>query len=222
MAGTDPLTGARLGDDNDAPTGGTFLARVVTDLRTMVNPRFPTVAARDTAYNTFIVGGGALKNGMTCWTDDAGQWDRIAGAWKLRVAVDPNTATRSYADGTQGDLSLIGGWTVFPGYHTPAWYRSSSGLVTLSGMVLRTAGSFALGTGASGFQFATLDPSIVSVSTVSPLCYTAFTSAASTYPARLYAAANSNILQITGMDSGSGTIQQNVSFINLDGVGWHV
>src|SRR5437763_1496766 len=83
MASTDPISGARIGDMNDGPLGGLYLAQIITDLRDKVLPRFTTQSARDAAY---AAAGVTVKNGMSCWTDDAGFWDRTGGAWVLRTS----------------------------------------------------------------------------------------------------------------------------------------
>lgn len=105
MAGIDPWTGARLGDDNDAVTGGTFLARVVTDLRTHSIGQFATVSDRDAAVTALTTAGATIRNGMLAWTDDAGWWARIGGNWvpKWRDTgwqnITPNTPFVTTAGG---------------------------------------------------------------------------------------------------------------------------
>lgn len=128
---------------------------------------------------------------------------------------------KSYVDGTTANLAINAGWAVLPNYHTPAYTLSSQGWYTLSGGLLRTGSSFALGAG-TPFAIATL-PS-APVSTISPICYVGLGtgSPAQTYPARLYCAAGSTTLNVVGMDSGSGTIAQNLGYVNFDGVTFRI
>lgn len=105
MAGTDPLTGARLGDMNDGPLGGLYLAEVVDDLSSFTIPRFATVADRDTAYQAWVTAGHTMVDGMTCWCDVPGaRYERVGGEW---VSFKKPTTLRDV--GRQANNVLTGG-----------------------------------------------------------------------------------------------------------------
>lgn len=92
MSTTEPLTGATVYNNNDQALGGQQIGDVVGDLTPFVIPRFTTIAARDSAYASYVAGGGVIKNGMTCWSDAPGTYyDRIAGAWVPRPVQIYNT-----------------------------------------------------------------------------------------------------------------------------------
>lgn len=79
MSTTSPILGLPIPDDdspNDPPIHFQAFSDVIDD---QGNPRFTSVADRDTAIT-------APVNGMECWTDDAGKWLRRAGAWVLVLA----------------------------------------------------------------------------------------------------------------------------------------
>lgn len=212
---TDPLTASRYPASSAAPNVPQDIQNAVSDLSINTCPRFASTTARDSAYTAYTNAGGTLANGRSCWTDDAGYWDRIGGVWVARVA-------RSDVFGTSGNLSLLAGWAVFSAYHTPAWYLSAQGLVTLSGAVVRTGADVALGTGTQ-LQFANIPPAIQPVVTSSPGgAYVGVNAPVVSYPARIWASNTSNFLSVIGMDSGTGTIKQNSGGVFFDGVSWHL
>lgn len=82
MATTDPLTGATIQDQSDAATGGTQIGNAVKNLRSFTIPRFTTTGARDTAYTSFVSGGGVMADGMHC-TAAGVPYRRINGVWRV-------------------------------------------------------------------------------------------------------------------------------------------
>ncbi|MGZ6780293.1 MAG: hypothetical protein ACXVGO_15020, partial [Mycobacterium sp.] len=96
---TDPLTASRYPDASDGTNIAQYFQNLAYDMAVNACPRFPTTSARDSAYAAYLSAvGGTLANGRSCWTDDAGYWDRIGGAWVARR--------------TSGTLSLVSGWDV--------------------------------------------------------------------------------------------------------------
>lgn len=73
MAGTDPLTGARLGDMNDGPLGGLYLAGVVNDLAPFTIPSFGTATARNVAFQAWVQAGNTMRKGLHCAVDGVTQ-----------------------------------------------------------------------------------------------------------------------------------------------------
>jgi hypothetical protein len=211
MADIDPWTGARLGDMNDAMLGGLYLAQVVTDLRLATCPQFATVAARDTAVVALAAAGVPVRNGMSCWTDDAGFWDRIGGAWKLRVVS------------TTGALTPATGWGAgYGNYSIPGYHLSGDGLVTLRGMVQRTGANVVLnGTSGPPVTFLNLPTAIQPPHDIAPGgAYFGSAASVQTVDARLVCAAGSGALQVTPMDAGTYTVYTTNGFVNVDGVSW--
>jgi hypothetical protein len=201
-----PLTNTRIPDSTYTTNPPQDIHNAVYDLEVNGCPRFTTTTARDAAYSAWVAAGNTLANGRSCWTDDSGFWDRIGGAWLLRLAQP-----------TSGILSLTSGWAAYPGYHVPLWDLDSTGRVSLRGAVKRTGADFVLAAGGSGFQFATLPAGLAPATSVSPLTWVGLANGGS-FPAKLYIAPGSTSLNIMGMDSGSGTMTQNQGSINLDGV----
>lgn len=114
MASTDPWTGARLGDMSDAPLGGQYDARIVTDLRTLTRPRFATQAARDAAVTALTAAGVTLPDGAECYTEDAGPWmlhnNIWVGAYGLRAyGTTPSSWTTT---ANPGPTRIANGLTV--------------------------------------------------------------------------------------------------------------
>jgi hypothetical protein len=207
-----PLTGASYPDASDSPNIAQYIQNLGLGLEDNTIPRFATTAARDAGYAAYTAATGvAIANGMTCWTDDSGYWDRVGGAWVSRIS-------KSYVDGQSGTLTIIGGWSAMAGYETPGWTLSSAGIVTLSGAVERTGSTFALGTG-SLFQFATLATATIPSATVSPISWALLSTG--TYPVRVHCDGTS-ALSVVGMNSGSGSFNSGSGFVNLDGVRWHI
>lgn len=104
MAAVEPLTGATVYQQTDAALGGQQLGDVVTDLAPFTVPRFATTAARDTAYASYVSGGGTIVDGMSCWCDSPGSFfDRIGGVWRQRGAT-PTLIAHTSATSVSGTL----------------------------------------------------------------------------------------------------------------------
>lgn len=91
MATTEPLTGANVPQQTDAPLGGQQIGLAVTQLASFVGTRFATTSARDAAWSAWSVNNSnaPIPNGVHCWCDNPGYfYDRIGSAWVARRAPD--------------------------------------------------------------------------------------------------------------------------------------
>lgn len=108
----DPLTGARLGDMNDGPLGGLYLAEVVSELRAFVTPRFATDTARDAAYTA---AGVAVVDGMKA-VSNGREFLRRSGTWVkqggLREIIYDNPDMGGSGQAPVGTTSVIYSQTV--------------------------------------------------------------------------------------------------------------
>lgn len=120
MATVEPLTGATVYEQTDAALGGQQLGDVVRDVAPFTVPRHSSAATRDTAYASFVSGGGTMANGMVSTTTDAagGLWLRKSGAWSLELA-----------DTGWINLTLTASFTAVTGTGVPgAKYRVKNGV----------------------------------------------------------------------------------------------
>lgn len=86
----DAWTGARLGDMNDAPLGGAYLAEVVKELAPWTVPHFTTTADRDAALTAWTAAGNTAKDGMHCTVTGTGLMVySTSGGWTLEAPKLP-------------------------------------------------------------------------------------------------------------------------------------
>lgn len=98
-----PLTGAYLPTQaSDPPAGGTQISQAVNQLSPVTVPRFTSTAARDSAYSSWVSGGGAMVDGMLCAVGST-LYMRRSGAWQTVILSDSDTGWLS--------LTLSSGWT---------------------------------------------------------------------------------------------------------------
>lgn len=98
MTTISPLTGLPCPDDgspNDPPIHFQALIDVAD---TQMVPHFATTGARDTAFATWVTGGGVMKDGLVCRVDGVGlmqyvlalsAWDRVPNSQDLTWPVGP-------------------------------------------------------------------------------------------------------------------------------------
>lgn len=124
----DLWTGARLGTNDDAPLGGSYLAEIVTELAAEVCPSFANAAARDTALTNWVAAGNTATTGMRAYTANDKRY------WRL----DALPSTWAYAGGAPPPITAV---TVASGYvagsnFAPGCYKDASGLVSVVGGVV--------------------------------------------------------------------------------------
>lgn len=138
---TEPLTGARLPFDSDAPLGGTQISRAITDLASFTNPRFDSSAARDAAYSAFVARGGVMKDGMQCAVGSV-QYARAGGTWQVMWTP----ASGAVANWVTFAASAAGsGWAFenMPGGSIPSSYKREPGRLSVRAALRRTGGDLA-------------------------------------------------------------------------------
>lgn len=79
---TDPLTSSRYPAGSDSPNIAQYIQNAVTDLadNTWTGP-FATTTARDTAFSTWVSGGGTMRNGLHCHVTGVGDQVYLDGNW---------------------------------------------------------------------------------------------------------------------------------------------
>lgn len=114
MATTDPLTSATIQDQSDAATGGTQIGNVVKNLRSFVVTRFSTTGARDTAYTSFVSGGGTMADGMLTAVGST-HYRRISGTWRINRnrhilrSITPSAPANSIAAAGASETGITSG-----------------------------------------------------------------------------------------------------------------
>lgn len=204
----DPWSNARVPDSGDACDLWDYFRNMAADMAPELEPYFTTTAARDTALANWVAAGNTTRDGLRCWVQGVGAQRYQSGAWVTSAS--------------SGLLSLVTGWAPQSGYHTPTWYLSADGWVTLSGAVQRTGSTFALGTGTT-FQFANIPTQIQPSATASPGTGWVVVGAGTTnYPCRIHVTNGSSFISVVGMDSGTGNITSGVGIVDFDGVRYHI
>lgn len=110
----DTWTGARLGTDQDSPTGGSAMAQLVQQLGKWTCPGFVSTAARDAAFNGWVAAGNSPSDGMICtvgnviYVRSGSSWRQQGGDTTLdqdHLEVETLIGTTS----TWTDLVTVGG-----------------------------------------------------------------------------------------------------------------
>lgn len=143
MATTDPLTGARIGDQNDAPLGGLYESQIVKQLAPYVVPRFANATERNNAFALWVAqdpANNVMTQGLRAYMEDDGRdwvWD---GGWTwLNPIGELAYASRSSLAGpvtTLGVWSPVSGLAVsftIPGPRKIRYTFSGQGVSNLAG-----------------------------------------------------------------------------------------
>lgn len=110
---TDPLTGARIGDQSDAPLGGLYLGELVREIRSYLVPRFSNASARDAAYSAWVADGGTMTKGLLCFMlDDSRVW-KYDGGWTWANPV--GELDYAFRTSQAGPASTLGSWVPVSG-----------------------------------------------------------------------------------------------------------
>lgn len=202
-----PLTNTRIPDTTYATNVPTDIRNAIYDLEVAGTPRFTTVSARDTAYSNWIAAGGVLSDGRRCYTDDAGYWRRVGGAW--------------VADKITGNISMSSGWAQYNSYFLPSYHLAADGRVTVRGVMARTGASIVVS--GTGLTIGTLPAAIRPTSDIQLLTYMGTGSPVTRISATVYFDHTSaGVLQLFSFDSGSYTLNSGTGFVSLDGLTWYI
>ena len=120
MASFDPLTGARIGDMDDAPAGGLFLGEAVTELAPFTIPLCANAADRDARYAQWVANDpdkNKLTKGRRAFMlDDGRDWVYDGTRWTWLHAVgEIGYAQRS---SLAGPVTTLGSWSPVSGLAT--------------------------------------------------------------------------------------------------------
>jgi len=98
VATTEPLTGNTVYQQTDAPLGGQQAGTVVTQMASLVVPRYATAAARDTAFEDWVVAGNSMRDGLQCWLTGTGRQEyTTSGGWvTVSDGKTPQRLTRAW------------------------------------------------------------------------------------------------------------------------------
>jgi hypothetical protein len=128
---TEPLTGARYPDQNDAALGGTQIGWATQDLAATTVPRFATGGARDTAYAAKVAAGYPMAAGMECYV--AGRKMRHNGTtWEYVPTHRGNGATYPAAP-VEGDTYRHDTLRATMRYRNGSWVQADLARVTNDG-----------------------------------------------------------------------------------------
>jgi hypothetical protein len=128
---TEPLTGARYPDQNDAALGGTQIGWATQDLAGVTVPRFATGGARDTAYAAKVAAGYPMAAGMECYV--GGRKMRHNGtAWDYVPTHRGNGATYP-ASPVEGDTYRHDTLRCTMRYRNAAWVQADLARVANDG-----------------------------------------------------------------------------------------
>lgn len=117
-----------------------------------------------------------------------------------------------------GFLPIIGGWEPYAnGQFAPGWHLSREGVVTLRGMVRRTASSFFADKDVPYQFIGTLPASIQPSQSAPQPSYAGF--AGGRLPILLQIGVNISMQTYAG---GEATMEQNTGFVSLNGVTWYL
>lgn len=111
-----PLTGARLGEQNDAPLGGLYLAQVVNQLSPYTIVPFANAATRDAAYAAWVQAGNQMRDGLLCYMLTDGRiWRYSGGRWGWPNAAQGIVAAPAARLTQAGPVAQAAGWVTVEG-----------------------------------------------------------------------------------------------------------
>lgn len=88
-------SGARIGQMNDSPSGGLYLAELLAELEPGTIPSFPNVAARDTALSSWVAAGNTKRAGQLCYTaSEQSLWIYTGSSWDVIGLLRGNANAR--------------------------------------------------------------------------------------------------------------------------------
>lgn len=132
---TEPLTGSRYPDANASPNVPQDIQNAVWDLSDNTIPRFATSAERDTAYASWVTGGGVMQAGLTCFLISPGCYERYNGTTWKRLSL--LTSTTGWTPDTYAGTNnyTLGTLVVDPGIGPFNVHVEASAFVTTTGSV---------------------------------------------------------------------------------------
>lgn len=142
MATVEPLTGATLPEETDAPQGGLQIARAANGIVPMTVPRYPSTGARDQAFAAWVQQGNQMTDWLLCTVTGVGLQAFLSGKWQTVLDGSPlsrpfgvvyGSGTQNVGNGVPTPLSLTSvqtaqGMTATGGglrANIPGWYMVS-------------------------------------------------------------------------------------------------
>ena len=130
MATTEPLSGVTVYQQSDQALGGQQMGTVVTQLGPLLNLRYATTGARDTAFNNWIAAGTgrSIPNGASAFVGSR-QYVYDAGSWVAR-SFYRGTGSTLPSDGLAGDTYYHTTYRCMMAIRNGTWRQQDMALVT--------------------------------------------------------------------------------------------